>query len=153
MGSSNGAHRVRRWFIIEEKAAAAVDLQIDEAGRKQGPGRHRFDWPVTRSLISRRDTLNHPTINQDDGIIVPSISIENTLSRNCKLKSAGVFGWFWTHRITSSLAGFIGPADPRSTCRMHCLGARRTSGTQGANKRSRRYGQTVSSLIIGIFRE
>src|SRR6266436_3521602 len=103
MGSSNGAHRVRRWLIIEENAAAAIDLQIDEAGREHRSGRHDFGWPVTRTLITRRDTLNHPTIDQDDRIIVPSNSIENTISRNCKLRSAGVFGWFWAHRLTSSL--------------------------------------------------
>src|SRR6266478_9905068 len=30
MGSSNGAHRLRRRRIIEKDAAAAVDLQVDE---------------------------------------------------------------------------------------------------------------------------
>src|ERR1700704_1041542 len=103
MYTSNGAHRLRRRVIIEKNAAATVYLQIDEAGRKQGSGRHKFNWPVTRTLITRRDTLNHPTIDHNDGIIVPSISIENTVSRNCKPRSAGVFGWFWTHPLTSSL--------------------------------------------------
>jgi hypothetical protein len=87
-------------------------LQIDEAGREHRSDRHNFGWPVTCTLITRRDTLNHPTIDQDDGIIVPPISIENTVSRNCKLRSSGVFGWFWTHRLTSSLATFAGPVDP-----------------------------------------
>jgi hypothetical protein len=81
-------------------------LQVDEAGRKHRPGRHDFGWPVIRTLIARRDALNHPTIDQDDRIIVPSISIENTVSRNCQLRSAGVFGWFQTHRLTSLLAGW-----------------------------------------------
>jgi len=106
MRSSNRAHRVWRWVIIEENAAATVDLQVDEAGRKHRPGRHNFGWPVIRTLITRRDALNHPTIDRDDRIIVPSISIENTVSRNCQLRSAGVFGWFQTHRLTSSLAGW-----------------------------------------------
>jgi hypothetical protein len=35
---------------------------------------------------------------------VPTISIENTVSRNRQLGSSGVFGWFQTHRLTSSLA-------------------------------------------------
>jgi hypothetical protein len=104
MRSSNGAHRFRRRRIIEKNAAATVDLQVDEAGRKHCPGRHKFGWPVTRSLITRRDTLNHPTIDHDDRIIVPSISVENAVSRNCQLGSSDVFGWFWTHRLTSSLA-------------------------------------------------
>src|SRR5882672_6928138 len=124
MCSSNGAHRVRRWLIIEKNAATTVDLQVDEAGRKHRPGRHDFGWPVTRShavrddacarhdfgwpvtrTLTRSDALNHPTIDQDDRPIVPSISIENTVSRNCQLGSSCVFGWFWTHRLTSSLAG------------------------------------------------
>src|SRR6266478_8771945 len=106
MGSSNGAHGVRRRRIIEKNAAAAVDLQVDEAGRKHRSGRHSFGRPVTRALITRRDALNHPTIEQDDRIIVPSISIENTVSRNCQPGSSAVFGWFQVHRLTSSLAGW-----------------------------------------------
>jgi hypothetical protein len=106
MCSSNGAHRVRRWLIIEKKAAATIDLQVDEAGRQHRPGRHNFGWPVIRTLITRRDALNHPTIDQDDRIVVPSISIENRVSRNCQLGSSGVFGWFQTHRRSSSLAGW-----------------------------------------------
>ena len=80
MGSSNGAHRLPRWRIIEKNAAAAVDLQVDEARREHRPGRHNFGWPVTRALIMRRDSLNQLAIDQDDRIIMPSISIENTLS-------------------------------------------------------------------------
>src|SRR6202047_2652721 len=98
MCSGNGAHRVRRWLIIEEKAAAAVDLQVDEAGRQHRPGRHNLGWPVIRTLITRRDALNHPTIDQDDRIIVPSISIENTVRRKGQLGSSDVFGWLWTYR-------------------------------------------------------
>jgi hypothetical protein len=92
MCSGNGAHRVRRWLIIEKKAAAAVYLQVDEAGRQHRPRRHNLGWPVIRTLITRRDALNHSTIDQDDRIIVPSISIENTVSRNCQPGSSGVFG-------------------------------------------------------------
>jgi hypothetical protein len=127
MCSSNGAHRVRRWVIIEKNAAATVDLQVDEAGRKHRPGRHHFGGPVIRTLITRRDALNHPTVDQDDRIItlitrrdalnhptvdqddriiVPSTSIENTVGRNCQLGSSGVFGWFQTHRLISSLASW-----------------------------------------------
>src|SRR6266571_3327206 len=106
MGASNGAHRLRRRLIIEKNAAAPVDLQIDEAGRKHRRGRHDFDWPVSRTLITRRDALNHPTIDQDDRIIVPSITIENTASRKCQPGAPGVFGWFQTHRLSSSLAGW-----------------------------------------------
>src|SRR3981189_2795685 len=106
MSSSNGAHRVRRWLIIEKNAAATVDLQVDEAGCKHRPGRHNFGWPVTRTLITWRDALNHPTIDQDDRIIVPSMPIENTASRNCQLGCSGLFGWFQTHRLTSSLASW-----------------------------------------------
>src|ERR1700676_2145940 len=110
MCSSNRAHRVRRWLIIEKKAAATVDLQVDEAGRQHRPGQHNFGWPVIRTLITRRDALNHPTVDQDDRIIVPSISIENPVSRNCQLGSSGVFGWSQTHRLlTGQLVGSVDP--------------------------------------------
>jgi hypothetical protein len=106
MCSSNGAHRVRRWRIVEKNAAATVDLQVDEAGRKHRPGWHDFGCPVSRTLITGRDALNHPTIDQDDRTMVPSISIENTVSRNCQPGFLGVFGWLQNHRLTSSLAGW-----------------------------------------------
>src|SRR3954454_13117213 len=97
MRASNGTHRVRRWLIIEKNAASTVDLQIDEAGCKQRTGRHDFGCPVTCTMMMRCDALNHSTIDHDERIIVPSISIENTVSRNCQLSSLGMFGWFLTH--------------------------------------------------------
>src|ERR1700676_1277597 len=97
MCSSDRAHRVWRWLIIEKNAAATVDLKIDEAGRKHRPGRHNFGCPVTRALIARCDALNHPPIDHDDRIIVPTMSIENAVSRNCQLGLPGVFGWLRTH--------------------------------------------------------
>jgi hypothetical protein len=106
MCSSNGAHCVRRWFIIEKNAATTVDLKVDKAGRKHRPGGHGFGWPVVRTLITRHDALNHPTVDQDDRIIVPSASIENTISRDCRLASSGVFGGFHTHCLASSMAGW-----------------------------------------------
>jgi hypothetical protein len=48
-------------------------------------------------MMMRRDPLNHSAIYQDDRIVVPSISVENTVSRNCQLSPLGVFGWFLTH--------------------------------------------------------
>src|ERR1700726_26846 len=104
MCSGDGAHRVRRWVIIEKNAAAPIDLQVDEAGCKHRSGPHNFNWPVSHTLVTRRNAPNSPTIYEDDRIIVPLISIENTVSRNCQLRSSGVFRGFWNHRLTSSLA-------------------------------------------------
>src|SRR5258705_1528568 len=112
MRQRNGAHRAGRWLVIEKNAAASIDLQVDEAGRKHRPRRHDFGRPVTRALTTRRDALNRPSIDQDDRIIVPSISIENTVSRNCQPGCSAVFGWFQAHRLTSSLAGW----QARSIC-------------------------------------
>jgi hypothetical protein len=94
MRAGNGAHRSRRWVIIEENAAASIDLQVDEAGRKHRSGRHNFNWPISRTLVTRRNAPNHPTIYEDDRVIAPSISIENAVRRNCKLGSSGVFRVF-----------------------------------------------------------
>src|SRR5258708_39632730 len=153
MCSGNGAHRVRRWRIIEENAAATVDLQVDEAGRKHRPGRHDFGWPVTRTLIARRDAHNHPTIDQEDRIMVPSIATENTVSRNGQPGSSGVFGWFQTHRLTSSLAGWGGRIDPLDG--LQDAPARRPghhydSGTQGANERSGGCSHNIRAPSIAI---
>ena len=111
MCSSNGEHRVRRWLIIEKNAAATADLQVDEARRKHRPGRHTLGWQVTRTLIARHDAMDHPTIDQDDRAIVPSISIENTVSRNYQLVSSlgsagfGPMPYFLTGRT-------VDPIDP-----------------------------------------
>jgi len=82
------------WIVIEKNPAATVDLQVDEAGRKQRSRWHNFGQPVTRTLITRRDALNHSTIDHDHGIVVPTMSIENAVGRNCRRGSSGVSGWF-----------------------------------------------------------
>ena len=84
MGPGDGAHRLRRWLVIEQNAAAAIDLQVDEAGREHHSPRYDLGWPAIRILTARRDTLNHSAVDQDDGIIVPSNSIEDMVRRNCK---------------------------------------------------------------------
>jgi hypothetical protein len=94
MCSSNRAHRVRRWLIIEKNPAATVDLQVDEAGRKHRSRRHNFGRPATRTLITGRDALNCSIIDHDHGIAVPTISIENAVSRNSRRAASGVAGWF-----------------------------------------------------------
>ena len=77
--------------IIEKNAAAAIDLQVDEAGRKHRSGRHNFGWPViphSRSRGAMRLNASHAAIKMTR-IIVPSVSIENAVSRNCQLGSFG----------------------------------------------------------------
>src|ERR1700738_1241396 len=104
MGAGNGAHRLRRWRIIEKNAAAAIDLQVDETGRQHRSRRHDLGWPSARTLIPRQDALDHPAIDHEDRIIVPSLSVENTVSRNGPLRPSDVVGGLQTHRLASSLA-------------------------------------------------
>jgi hypothetical protein len=104
MGSRNRAHRVRRRIIVEKDPAATVDLQVDEAGRKQRPRGHDVDRTVIRSLITRRNPLNNSTLDNDQGIIVPTMAIENAVSRDCGRACSGISVWFWTHCLTSSPA-------------------------------------------------
>src|SRR5258705_5876563 len=101
MRPSNRAHRVRRWVIVEKDPAATVHLQVDEAGRKQRPRRHNIDWPLARTLTTRRDALNHSTVDYDQGIIVPTLSIENAVSRDCRRACSGISVWSWTHCLAS----------------------------------------------------
>src|SRR5215210_9065796 len=119
MCSSNGAHRGRRWVIIEKNAAPAVDLQVDESRRKQCRWRHDFDWPVIRALVERGDAMDQSPINQEDRVIVPLVSIEDTAGRNCQPGPCRAFGWFQTHPLTSSQDQLIAPIDvwPRYTTR------------------------------------
>ena len=88
MRLGDGTHRVRRWLIIEENATAAIDLQVDKPRHEHRSGRHNFSWQTSRTLIAGCDRLNDPTCDQNDRMIVPSVSIENAVRRNCKL------GWF-----------------------------------------------------------
>src|SRR3954462_4156719 len=104
MGPRNCAHRVRRRIIVEQDSAATVDLQVDEAGRKQRPWWHDLDRTVIRSLIARRNALNHSTLDHDQGIIVPTMAIENAVGRDCGRACSGISIWFWTHCLTSSPA-------------------------------------------------
>src|SRR3954447_5469681 len=119
MCSSNGAHRIRRWVIIEKDAATAVELQVDEPRRKQCRWRHDFDWPILRKLFERSDTLDQSTLDQEDRVIVPLASIEDTAGRNCQPGPCRAFGSFQTHPLTSSKPGLVAPIDVWPRCTMH----------------------------------
>jgi hypothetical protein len=82
--------------------------------------------------MTRHDTFNHCMIDQDDRIIVPPTSIENTVGRNCKPGSSGVVGWFWTHRFTFSRARSSWRVDPLAGLQYafsRCSGQQRNSGS------------------------
>jgi hypothetical protein len=90
MRLGDSTHRVRRWLIIEKNTTAAVDLQVDEPRREYRSRRHNFGWPATRTLTTGHDRLNDATSDQNERMIVPSVPIENTVRRNCKLGWCGL---------------------------------------------------------------
>ena len=67
MRSGNGAHAVDRRLIVEENAAAAIDLQIDEARGQEGAGRQARLRPIGRNLAPRRKTSDAAVPNQHRG--------------------------------------------------------------------------------------
>jgi len=82
MGARDGAHRVRRRVVVQKNAAAAVDLQVDEARRQQRAGRHRFYGHFGINLAARGNALNQALTDQDGCIVVPSRSVEDSVGRN-----------------------------------------------------------------------
>src|SRR5215208_4594163 len=60
----DGAHAVGRWLFVEENAAAAVDLEIDEARGQDGAGRQPRLRPVGRNLAPGRKSNDAAVPNQ-----------------------------------------------------------------------------------------
>ena len=78
----NGAHAVGRRLIVEENAAAAVDLQIDEARGQEGAGRQPRLRPVGRNLAPGPKSDDAAVPNQHRGFGMPAVTVKNTVRQD-----------------------------------------------------------------------
>ena len=65
--------------VVEHDAAAAIDLEIDEAGRENVAGLD--DCRAGRNFAARNDCLDHTAANDERGILMPGFAVEDALAR------------------------------------------------------------------------
>src|SRR5260370_38226522 len=77
MRARDGPHAFHRRLIVEQNPAAAIDLEIDEAGRQEGAVRQPSLRPVAWNLALCRQSPNAAVLNQHSGIVAPAAAVEN----------------------------------------------------------------------------
>ncbi len=78
----NGAHAVRRRLIVEENAAAAIDLQIDEARGQEGAGREARLRPIGRNLAPGPKPNDAAVPDQHRGFGMPAVTVKNPVRQD-----------------------------------------------------------------------
>ena len=78
----NGAHAVGRRLIVEENAAAAIDLQIYEAGGQEGAGREARLRPIGGNLAPGPKSNDAPVPDQHRGFGMPAVTVKNTVCQD-----------------------------------------------------------------------
>jgi hypothetical protein len=78
----NGAHAVGRRLIVEEDAAAPIDLQIYEAGGKEGAGREPRLRPIEGNLAPGPKSNNATVPHQHRGFGTPAVTVKNAVRQD-----------------------------------------------------------------------
>ena len=76
------AHAVRGRPIVEEHAAPAIDLQIDEARGQDRAGRQARPRPIVGNLAGGPDPVDAAVPNQHRGVGMPAVAVENTVRQD-----------------------------------------------------------------------
>jgi hypothetical protein len=82
MDARDRPHGVRRGIVIEQDTAAAVDLNVQEAWRKQGAVRQALMRPGIRNVSPRGQPVNAAALDQHRGMAVPTAAVENPLGKD-----------------------------------------------------------------------
>ena len=82
MRPGDGAHAVGRRLIVEENAAAAIDLQIDEARGQEGAGRQARLRPIGGNLAPGPEPDDAAVPNQHRGFGMPAVTVKNTVRQD-----------------------------------------------------------------------
>jgi hypothetical protein len=69
-------------LIVEENAAASIDLQIYEAGRQKGAGREARLRPTGGNLAPGPKSNDAPVPDQQRGIGMPAVTVKNTVRQD-----------------------------------------------------------------------
>ena len=78
----NGAHAVGRRLIVEENAATAIDLQIDEAWSQEGAGRKARLRPIGRNLAPGPKPDDAAVPDQHRGFGMPAVTVKNAVRQD-----------------------------------------------------------------------
>jgi len=99
MGAGDRAHRFRRRIVVEQHPAAAIDLQIDEAGRYEAAGWQPKLPVVGRNFAPGGDPAYSASVDQNRCFGVPAPPIENTVGQTAcfSLSSCGFISGLYLH--------------------------------------------------------
>src|SRR5580692_5539681 len=77
MGLDDTSNSLQRWRLVEEKAAAAIDLPVDEA-RSQDAAAKVALLPAARALRMGRQRDNDALLNDKRAIVEELFAVEET---------------------------------------------------------------------------
>ena len=80
--AGNGAHAVGGRLIVEQNAAAAIDLQIDEARGQEGAGRKPRLRPIGGNLAPGPKSDDAPVPDQHRGFGMPAMAVKNAVRQD-----------------------------------------------------------------------
>jgi hypothetical protein len=78
---SDCPHAARRGLIVEQNAAAAIDLEIYEPGRQKDAGRQTGLRAIGANLGSCADSNNAAIPDDHRGSIAPAVTVKNAVSQ------------------------------------------------------------------------
>src|SRR5262249_44284519 len=80
----NGSNARRRWRIVEENIAPAIDLQIDESWGEPGAFRQIFERDFAGNIGAPDNRGNLAVFDQDRTVLAHGGSVEHGVSGNGK---------------------------------------------------------------------
>jgi hypothetical protein len=80
--AGNGTHSVDARFIVEENAAAAINLQIYEAGDQESTGGEPCPRPIAGNFAPWLNSNDAPVSNQHRGFGMPAATVKNTIRQD-----------------------------------------------------------------------
>jgi hypothetical protein len=102
----DAAHLFRSWLIVEQGAAAAVDLQVDKSRRQKSIRRELALCPAGGNFSPRTYPEDAPISDQNSGVSVPAVAVENPLGQEGLSFDQRRVTLTWVH-MTSRRAGLL----------------------------------------------
>ena len=79
MRADDGRNPIRRWTVVEQDIAAAVHLDVDEAGREPGASRQNTGRYGRRQLRPMEERCDARSFDHDRAIRVHAGAVENAV--------------------------------------------------------------------------
>ena len=113
MRAGDRPHGLCRGLVIEQYAAAAIDLEVDKPRSKHGAIRQTSLRPIMRNLAPCRQSMDTAAaLDQDRGMVMPAAAIENPFAENGMRAMPGNFIALRCHRCLRQLGGLDGTLPP-----------------------------------------